>query len=81
MVAYALNLLDMVLTLHALDRGAVELNPLMRYVPMMVVYKVVIIGSICRWLCKRESRLARWGLVVSTIVYGAVDTWHIINLI
>lgn len=41
-IAYALNLIDLSCTLWALRHGAVELNPLMREVTVMVGYKVII---------------------------------------
>ena len=42
MIAYVLNLIDLSCTLWALHHGAVELNPLMREVTVMVGYKVII---------------------------------------
>ena len=47
MTAYLLNLTDLAFTLHALSHGAVELNPLMRSVPVMIAYKVVGVGALC----------------------------------
>ena len=38
---YTLNLIDLSLTLYALHHGGVELNPLMRSIPVMVGWKVV----------------------------------------
>ena len=81
MAANLLNLLDLLFTLHALSHGAVELNPLMRCVPVMVVYKTAIIGALCRWLSRRSEPIARYGLGVITVYYGAVNVWHILNLI
>ena len=80
-MAYTLNLIDLALTLHALRHGAMELNPLMRCVSVMVFYKIVVVGVFCWWLRKQGGRLARWGLTAATIAYGAVNLWHIINLI
>ena len=45
-IAYVLNLIDLSCTLWALHGGAVELNPLMRSVTVMVGYKVVIVGML-----------------------------------
>lgn len=36
MTPYTLNLIDLALTLYALDNGGVEMNTLMRSVPVMV---------------------------------------------
>lgn len=80
-IAYILNLLDLFCTLWALQRGAVELNPLMRSVPVMVGYKVVIVGMLLWWLSTRRERAARYALYVAAVVYGAVDVYHIINIL
>lgn len=81
MIPYILNLVDLAATLHALRHGAVELNPLMQYPPIMIVYKVVGVGLLCWWLAGRRERLARIGLGIATAVYAAVDLWHIINIV
>lgn len=81
MTAYALNLLDLVFTLYALHNGAVELNPAMRCVPVMIVYKVVIVGALCWWLGHHNTKLARSGWRFITAVYAAVNIWHIVNLL
>ena len=81
MIAYVLNLLDLFCTLWALRHGAVELNPLMRSVTVMVGYKVVIVGALLWWLSTRRERAARYALYVATVVYGAVDVYHIINIL
>ena len=81
MIAYILNLLDLFCTLWALRHGAVELNPLMRNVTMMVSYKVVIVGALLWWLSTRRERAARYALYVAAVVYGAVDVYHIINIL
>ena len=81
MIAYTLNLLDLFCTLWALRHGAVELNPLMRSVTVMVGYKVVIVGALLWWLSRQQERAARYALYVATVVYGAVDVYHIINIL
>lgn len=81
MVAYVLNLIDLSCTLWALRHGAVELNPLMREVTVMVGYKVVIVGALLWWLSTRRERAARYALYVAAVVYGAVDVYHIINIL
>lgn len=80
-IAYALNLLDLFFTLWALRHGATELNPLMRSVTVMVGYKVVIVGALLWWLSTRRERAARYALYVAAVVYGAVDVYHIINIL
>lgn len=80
-IAYALNLIDLSCTLWALRRGAVELNPLMREVTVMVGYKVVIVGMLLWWLSRQRERAARYALYVAAVAYGAVDVYHIINIL
>lgn len=80
-IAYVLNLIDLSCTLWALHGGAVELNPLMRSVPVMVGYKVVIVWTLLWWLSTRRERAARYALYVAAVVYGAVDVYHIINIL
>lgn len=79
--AYALNLIDLSCTLWALRRGAVELNPLMREVAVMVGYKVVIVGALLWWLSRQRERAARYALYAAAVVYGAVDLYHAFNLL
>lgn len=81
MIAYTLNLLDLFCTLWALRYGAIELNPLMRSVTVMVSYKVVIVGALLWWLSRQRERAARYALYVATVVYGAVDVYHMINIL
>lgn len=45
MTTYILNLTDLLLSLYALHHGGVELNLLMRCVPVMVAWKVVGVAS------------------------------------
>lgn len=80
-IAYALNLIDLSCTLWALRHGAVELNPLMREVTVMVVYKVIIVGMLLWWLSRQRERAARYALCVAAVVYGAVDVYHMINIL
>ena len=77
----ALNWLDLICTLWALHHGAVELNPLMREATVMVGYKVVIVGALLWWLSTRRERAARYALYVAAVVYGAVDVYHMINIL
>lgn len=80
-IAYALNLIDLSCTLWALRHGAVELNPLMREVTVMVGYKVIIVGVLLWWLSLRRERSAQYALYVAAVVYGAVDVYHMINIL
>lgn len=75
-----LNLLDLALTLHALNHGAVELNPLIRNIPVMVFCKVFVVGVLCLWLESRPEKIARWGLRICAVVYAAVNIWHFYNI-
>ena len=80
-IAYVLNLIDLFCTLLALRRGAVELNPLMRSVPFMVCYKVGAVWALLWWLSTRRERAARYALYVAAAVYGAVDLYHLVNIL
>ena len=80
-IAYTLNLLDLFFTLWALRHGAVELNPLMREVTVMVGYKVVIVWALLWWLSRQRERAARYALCAAAAIYGAVDLYHIINIL
>ena len=79
--AYALNLLDLFCTLWALRHGAVELNPLMRSVTVMVGYKVIIVWALLWWLSRQREKAARYALYAAAVVYGAVDLYHLINIL
>lgn len=72
MTAYILNLFDLLLTLAALRLGAVELNPFLQSVPVMVAAKILIVGGLCWWLSLIDEPLARKGLTIATAFYGAV---------
>lgn len=80
MIAYLLNLIDLTCTLYAINIGAVELNPLMRCVPVLVVYKLVVVGALLWWLSTRRERAARYALYITTVVYSAVCLWHAVGL-
>lgn len=73
MTTYILNLIDLIFTLHALNHGGVELNPLMQCIPFQCFYKTVVVGLLCWWL----SRHSRAGLRLCSVVYGALDLYHI----
>nr|DAH56559.1 MAG TPA: hypothetical protein [Caudoviricetes sp.] len=81
MIAYTLNLLDLFFTLWALRHGAVELNPLMQSIPLMVGYKTIVVWALLRWLSRQRKKAARYALYVAAVVYGAVDLYHVINIL
>ena len=78
---YLLNLFDLACTLLALRLGAMELNPMMASVPVLVVYKLVVVGLLAAWLSRRPERLARLGLWVCTAVYAGLACYHLVCLI
>lgn len=82
MTPYLLNLTDLALTLYALRLGCTELNPLLQTLPVMVAYKVIVVGAACWWLCRvaHTNRLARWGLHLCTAVYAALCVYHFYGL-
>lgn len=80
MTAYVLNLADLGCTLCALRLGCTELNPLMQCVPLMVAYKVIIVGAACWWLSKRPERIARAGLNICAAAYGGLAIHHAAGL-
>ena len=79
-MTYPLNLLDLLITLHALRHGALELNPLLQSIPIMILYKVIVVGFLCWWLGTRKEKIARYGLKLTALWFGAVDLWHIVNI-
>ena len=76
-----LNWIDLICTLWALRHGAVELNPLMREVTVMVVYKLVVVGALLWWLSRQRGRLVQVGLNICIVVYAMLDLYHLISLI
>ena len=81
MKLYALNLIDLACTLMALRIGATELNPLMASVPVMVVYKLVVVGLLAAWLSRRREKLARIGLRLCTMADTILACYHVICLL
>lgn len=78
---YLLNLFDLACTLAAVRMGAMELNPLMASVPVMVVYKLVVVGWLAAWLSQRREWIARLGLWVCTAAYTILACYHVICLL
>ena len=81
MWVYLLNLFDLACTLAAVRMGAIELNPLMASVPVMVVYKLVVVGLLAAWLSRRREWIARFGLRLCTAVYAGMAVYHLVCLI
>ena len=81
MTAYLLNLLDLAFTIYALSLGCAELNPLMQPIPIMIFYKVVVVGLLAAWLSRRPERAAKVGLRICTAVYAGLDCYHLMCLI
>ena len=78
---YALNLIDLTCTLIAFRIGATELNPLMRSVPVLVVYKLVVVGLLAAWLSRRREPMAQIGVRICTAVYAVLACYHLVCLI
>lgn len=47
----------------------------------MVGYKVIIVWMLLWWLSRQRERAARYALYVAAVVYGAVDVYHMINIL
>ena len=80
-IIYVLNLFDLACTLYALRIGAVELNPLMASVPVMVVYKLAVVGLLTAWLSRRREPMAQIGVRICTAVYAGIAVYHLVCLI
>lgn len=78
---YLLNLFDLACTIAAVRAGAMELNPLMASVPVMVVYKLAVVGVLAAWLSRRPERAARMGLRLCVAVYAVLALYHAIGFI
>lgn len=81
MIVYALNIFDLLCTLYAVRLGAEELNPLMAPVPVLIVYKIIIVGGLLWWLSGRTERAARKGFKICTAVYTALCIYHFYGLL
>lgn len=80
---FVLNLLDAALTLHHLDRGAREVNPLMdallRISPELFVAEKAVVGAVCvvALVVHKTTRMARIGLWTFFGFYGALFLYHL----
>ena len=74
-----LNVVDAHMTLYALDRGAIELNPLMRAVvkskPLFLGIKYFVSASAVYLALKKPSKFLTISLAVATLAYTYV-VWH-----
>lgn len=80
MIIYILNIFDLIFTLYVLNNGAIELNPAMQNIPFQIFYKVFVIGILCWWLSKQNSKSAQYGSLFLIIVYAILNLWHITNI-
>jgi hypothetical protein len=89
MIAYILNLLDMIITLYVLNHGATELNPIANNLiilhPLLFIfYKTVVVGAFCWFLSYRKrcgnTKLDLIGLDLCQLVYFLIVLWHVLNL-
>lgn len=74
MIAYLLNLADLFLTLHALQHGGVEMNPLLQNPAVMVAWKVCGVGILCALLnhfALNGNKAAQWGLRICSAAFAA----------
>ncbi len=81
-----LNMLDLRFTLLALDRGAVEVNPVMTFFFNIdslsaVLFKITLVLaiSLAVWWGRRYRRILEFA-VLSTAVYAALIGYHILSL-
>ena len=84
MLLYLLNLFDLCCTLHAVSRGAMELNPLMRNIPFMVAWKLLGVGFfywVLNHIADNGNMAARWGRRICTAGYAALAAWHIVGIL
>lgn len=77
MTTYILNLFDLAFTLHAINHGGVELNPILQSVPFMVAYKTILIPALIWWLARSSLPIAQRGLKLCTAVFAVVNLYHI----
>ena len=83
MIIIALNILDAFFTVHLLSHGGQELNPVVDLVLQQGVGPFVFCKSLCIGLCivllslTKNFRIARIGLAVVVLGYGALLGWHL----
>ena len=77
-----LTILDVITTLYALSLGAIEMNPLMRYVigvhPLLFAALKLSVLPLCLWLRDKQSYrwvCAAYGVVVLNNILIGVILW------
>lgn len=76
-IAMMLNLFDVWSTLFILDRGGIELNPIMAYIieisPWFFIFiKIFLFGLAVILMAKYSPRHLKWVVVF----YGLLAIWH-----
>jgi hypothetical protein len=88
MVAYILNIVDMLFTMYVISDGGIELNPIVNTIleydgVLFAFLKIVVAGVLLLWLERKAKlyKVARQGLFAITIFYAILVLWHIVNFI
>jgi len=82
LVLVALNVADVLLTRAVLDRGGVELNPLMRGLmaglaaPLGLKFAVAALAGLLLLACPPRSKLAEPAVLTLVGVYTAIVMWN-----
>lgn len=88
MVAYLLNIVDMLFTMYVISDGGIELNPMvntiLEYDGALFVFLKIVVAGVLFWWLERKAKLhkvAQQGLRAITIFYAILVLWHIVNFI
>ena len=76
-IAYTLNLLDLIFTLILFQFGATELNPLLQSTTFMIFYKTIVVGAILWLLSRQTTNIAIIGVKFILVFYSAVILYHL----
>jgi hypothetical protein len=76
--ACVLNVFDVIATLFILDRGGIEVNPLMAGLielspVLFAVVKIVVFTLAVIFMARHRPKLVRWVVVG----YGILAAWHV----
>jgi hypothetical protein len=83
----ALNLLDLVSTKLVLNAGGAEANPMMApiihhpYAPALVKTAGFVAVAVALKACPPRSRMVDRALVFVTLLYTAIVSWNLVNLL